>query len=119
MPRIPDHPCAHPGCPKLVPVGRKYCGAHRPLHPEETRSASGRGYGRQWQKQSKAFLRSHPLCAECFRHGRFVSAAVVDHIKPHRGDPGLFWDKNNWQPLCKPWHERKTGLEDSRQEYRY
>ena len=23
MPRFPDHPCRHPGCPKLVPKGKK------------------------------------------------------------------------------------------------
>ena len=42
-----------------------------------------------------------------------ISAAViVDHIKPHRGDKVLFWDRNNWQPLCKMHHDRKTVLED-------
>ena len=39
MPRIPDHPCSHPGCPRLVPRGRKYCNEHAGLHPEEVRSA--------------------------------------------------------------------------------
>ena len=61
MPRIPDHPCSHPGCPRLVPRGRKYCNEHAGLHPEEVRSAFSRGYDRKWQRVSKAFLRSHPL----------------------------------------------------------
>ncbi|MCP4309588.1 MAG: HNH endonuclease [bacterium] len=26
---------------------------------------------------------------------------VCDHIKPHRGDPGKFWDPDNLQTLCK------------------
>lgn len=52
MPRLPDHPCAHPGCPRLVLHGRKYCDAHAGKHPEETRSASSRGYGKRWQKAS-------------------------------------------------------------------
>lgn len=80
MPRMPDHPCAHPGCPRLVPRGRKYCDAHAGQHPEETRSASSRGYGKRWQKASKAFLHRHPLCAECQRNGRYIAATVVDHI---------------------------------------
>lgn len=43
-------------------------------------------------------------------------ATVVDHIVPHRGDPVLFWDERNWQPLCKRCHdaakqsEEKTGV---------
>ena len=113
MPRFPDHPCAHPGCPQLVPH------EHTGQHPEETRSASSRGYGRRWQKASKAFLRRHPLCAECGRRGRYVAATVVDHITPHRGDSKLFWDESNWQPLCKRCHDQKTGREDSKPTYHY
>ena len=35
---------------------------------------------------------------------------TVDHIIPHRGDPELFWDRSNWQALCKNCHDRKTGM---------
>jgi len=31
-------------------------------------------------------------------------ARIVDHIRPHRGDLGLFWDSNNWQSLCWTCH---------------
>nr|WP_292832122.1 HNH endonuclease signature motif containing protein [Mesorhizobium sp.] len=24
----------------------------------------------------------------------------------------LFWDRSNWQPLCKPCHDRKTATSD-------
>jgi 5-methylcytosine-specific restriction protein A len=44
--------------------------------------------------------------------GKVVGATVVDHIIPHKGDMGLFWDKANWQSLCKPCHDSKTRLED-------
>jgi 5-methylcytosine-specific restriction protein A len=40
------------------------------------------------------------------------AANVVDHIVPHKGDQALFWDKNNWQSLCKPHHDAKTARED-------
>ena len=119
MPRFPDHPCSHPGCPRCVPKGVKYCDEHLPIHPEEIRSASARGYGRRWQKASKAFLNANPLCAECARRGKYVKATVVDHIQPHRGDPSLFWDHDNWQPLCKHHHDVKTITEDRYQEYHY
>ena len=119
MPYFPDHPCRHPGCPKLVPKGQKYCDEHVGQHPEEVRSAAARGYGSRWRRLSRAFLRAHPLCAACQREGRYVKATVVDHIKPHRGDPELFWDQDNWQPLCKHHHDVKTRTEDRFPEYHY
>ena len=118
MPYRPKKPCRHPGCARLIPSG-KYCEQHLPLHPEVVRSASKRGYGSQWQKASKAYLREHPLCVECLKQRRYVQATVVDHIVPHRGDKTLFWDRNNWRSLCKPCHDRKTGCEDSRPTYTY
>ena len=119
MPYRPNKPCRHPGCAALVKSTETYCDKHKPLHPEVTRSASKRGYGSRWQKASKAFLREHPLCAECLKRGRYTQATVVDHIIPHRGDSRLFWDSGNWQSLCKPCHDRKTGSEDSRPTYSY
>ena len=49
MPSRPKTPCRHPGCAALVPYGTKYCEVHKPMHPEEVRSAESRGYGRAWQ----------------------------------------------------------------------
>ena len=71
--------------------------------------ADARGYDTRWRKARKAFLQLHPLCAECMKEGKLTPATVVDHIVPHRGDPRLFWDEKNWQPLCKDCHDRKTG----------
>lgn len=41
-----------------------------------------------------------------------MEATVVDHIVPHCGNQQLFWDTDNWQPLCKKHHDRKTATED-------
>lgn len=69
-----------------------------------------RGYGGQWQRARLIHLQSHPLCAECERHGHTTEATVVDHITPHRGNPELFWDAaGNWESLCAACHNRKTG----------
>ena len=119
MPRRPDHPCGHPDCPALVPSGTKYCDIHRTQHPEEVRSASSRGYGTAWQRESKQFLQSHPLCVQCEKEGRYVKATIVDHIVPHRGNQKLFWDRDNWQPLCKQCHDRKTLTEERYPQYHY
>jgi 5-methylcytosine-specific restriction protein A len=51
--------------------------------------------------------------------GRYRKATVVDHIIPHRGDEKLFWDRDNWQALCKSCHDHKTWTEDKNPEYRY
>jgi 5-methylcytosine-specific restriction protein A len=37
---------------------------------------------------------------------------VVDHVVPHRGDPVVFWDQDNWRALCKRCHDAKTARED-------
>ena len=119
MPYRPDTPCKHPGCPALVPYGQKYCSEHKTLHPEEVRAASKRGYDSRWQKASRAYLQAYPLCVSCMKRGRYTRATVVDHIVPHRGDPKLFWDRTNWQSLCKQCHDRKTMTEDRYPVYRY
>ena len=119
MPHRPNTPCKHPDCARLVPYGTMYCEEHKSLHPETTRPAGKRGYGSRWQRESKAFLQAHPLCVRCLASGKYVRATVVDHIVPHRGDQKLFWDRGNWQPLCKHCHDTKTMTEDRYQEFRY
>ena len=119
MPKKPDTPCKHPGCAALVPYGTKYCGKHRSLHPEDTRSASSRGYGAAWNRARKRYLETHPLCVECMKEGHYVKATDVDHIRPHRGDNTLFWDQSNWQSLCHRHHSIKTRKEDHTPEYKY
>lgn len=71
-------------------------------------SATARGYNYRWQKASKQYLNSNPLCVECDKTGRTQAATCVDHIKPHKGDTELFWNESNWQSLCDSCHSRKT-----------
>lgn len=106
MPHTPKRPCRHPGCPNLS--HDVFCEKHRPLHARE--SSASRGYDKRWRAARRRFLRVHPLCAQCRRDGALTPATVVDHIIPHRGDERLFWDESNWQPLCKPCHDYKTGM---------
>ena len=69
-------------------------------------SASRRGYDHRWRIRSKHFLQRNPLCVMCEKEGKLTVATIVDHIRPHRGDPVLFNDVRNWQPLCKAHHDR-------------
>ena len=43
--------------------------------------------------------------------GCLGKAVVVDHKIPWDGNSKLFWDTNNWQPLCVNCHNVKTGAE--------
>ena len=67
---------------------------------------------RRGMRRQPAQLLAEPFCRECLKAGNRVRATVVDHITPHKGDQALFWDVDNWQPLCKPCHDRwKQRLE--------
>ncbi len=110
MPNKPRHPCAVPGCPNLTDA--KYCEEHRNTDEQRRGSSTARGYDYRWRMASKAFLRAHPLCAECERQGKLTPATEVDHIQPHRGNKQLFWDERNWQGLCHNCHSKKTATED-------
>jgi 5-methylcytosine-specific restriction protein A len=79
----------------------------------QRQSSFERGYTGRWRKARLGFLAKHPLCCKCEEQGLIVPATVVDHIDPHRGDKAKFWDRNNWQPMCKPHHDAKTAQEDS------
>lgn len=116
MPRKPKKPCRFAGCPRLTE--KTYCEEHQALEGNK-RSAASRGYDGRWRKARERYLKAHPLCIRCKEQGRLVKATVVDHIKPHRGDIGLFWDESNWQPMCKCCHDKKTMTEDRYQEYKY
>src|SRR5689334_15702372 len=81
-------------------------------HDARRGSARERGYNTRWEKARKTYLMRNPLCVMCQKEGRVTPATVVDHIVPHKGDTALFWDtENNWQPLCKPHHDRDKQRE--------
>ena len=113
-------PCAKVGCNTLIAKGKTYCDIHEAEHKQrydalrkkrdkERGSASKRGYDFRWQKARKTYLAHHPLCVICEKKGITTLATVVDHIIPHRGNSKLFWDVENWQPLCEICHNKKTA----------
>ena len=80
----------------------------------DKKSSAERGYGYKWQQAREGFLKKNPLCEDHKARGQVVAATVVDHIAPHRGDMKLFWDRANWQSLCKTCHDsHKQRLEKS------
>ena len=104
MPVAPPRLC---GCGRIVKGGER-CTCQKAARIERNRrfertrpSAAERGYDSRWQKARAGFLAKHPRCIRCGE-----PATVVDHVIPHRGDTALFWQRSNWQPLCKPCHDR-------------
>lgn len=105
-------------CGRVCACGRVVTGDARCVCQNQRRretdkrrpNANDRGYDSRWSKARRAFLDKHPDCAMCGK-----PAVVVDHVKPHRGDRALFWDKGNWQPLCTHHHNAtKQSLERSK-----
>ena len=116
MARGPMRPCTYPNCPNLVEAGR--CPRHKYVEQREIDArrgtAASRGYTHTWHKARDQYLERNPWCSTCLGRGVRTEAEVVDHIKPHKGDMKLFWDKLNWQPLCRRCHNRKTAIQDGR-----
>jgi 5-methylcytosine-specific restriction protein A len=110
MPRKPKTICSYPGCQALT--NDRYCDEHKKQVTKEHNQKSSKFYTYQWRKASKQFLKEHPLCVHCQKEGRLTPATDVDHIIPHGGNRKLFWDRKNWQPLCKSCHSKKTAEED-------
>jgi 5-methylcytosine-specific restriction enzyme A len=97
-----------------LPASHKPIRAKAREHSEIQRgTAHSRGYTYRWGKARARHLQEQPLCAHCLKADKVTAAREVDHIKPHRGDMTLFWDRDNWQSLCKSCHSRKTATEDS------
>lgn len=89
-----------------------FSGAPRKEFESRRVSRHERGYTNDWVKASKAYRLANPLCVRCERDGKLTPAAVTDHVTPHKGDRDLFWDRSNWQSLCKRCHDSKTARED-------
>ena len=97
-------------CHRAPTTGAK---RHEQQRVDANRGTSAeRGYGYRWRKARTAFLAAHPLCAKCAERGIVKAATDVDHIKPWRERPDLFWNTDNWQALCHECHAAKTARED-------
>lgn len=114
MPKKLPSPCSYPMCPELTT--ERFCSTHKKDYAKRRDqyrgSSAERGYDARWRKARRWFLARNPLCMDCNHQGLLKEATVVDHITPHKGNHRLFWDEDNWQPLCKKHHDQKTVRED-------
>lgn len=87
-----------------------------------SRSPEARAYRRwyftaRWRSLRADQLRRAPCCSMCRAMDRTTPATVVDHRRPHRGNPTLFFDPGNLDSLCKPHHDTtKHRLEARRRQ---
>ena len=98
--------------PRLGPHGSD---AVRPLWLEMNSRANDPPW-RAWYKTARwqrlrleILIRDGYACAKtgvlCVGEYPSPNSAVADHIKPHRGDPNLFWDASNIQTVSKAYHD--------------
>lgn len=110
MPTAAKRPCnKHPST--LLGRGDK-CPICTKDKDKGRQSAHKRGYGVMWRKARAVYLFDNPLCVHCEQEDKITAASVVDHRIPHKGDNRLFWDRSNWQGLCKRCHDIKTATDD-------
>ena len=85
-------------------------------------SAGERLYTATWARAAKDFLTEpdNALCCHCgaLDPPRLRPATVVNHRVPHRGDHALFWDRGNWEGVCKPCHDGPIQRAEFRNGYR-
>lgn len=66
-----------------------------------------------WQRLRWSVLeRDLFTCKRCGRIEANTALLVADHVIPHRGDEGLFWDAGNLQCLCKACHDSAKQAEE-------
>lgn len=92
----------------------------RPWIPQQTRAvkmetrqrSADEYHTARWTRESRAFRQANPICRRCESKGIIKATEVTDHIIPPEvyGD---FWDKKNWQPLCRTCNISK-GNEDKK-----
>jgi len=56
-------------------------------------------------------LQLHPLCVRCQAEGVMITATVVNHRVPHRGDWTLF-SEGELESVCKPHHDQTIQREE-------
>lgn len=101
--------------PRLGTIGARFASqSHDGKERDRQRSAAA--LWRAWYKTARwQALRRHILKRDlytCQRTGVLLTgrhpapnSPVVDHIKPHRGDPELFWDEKNLMAVSKAYHD--------------
>ena len=64
----------------------------------------------RWRKLRAMILKANPICVMCEKKNKYITANVVDHIKPiNKG--GYAWEMSNLQALCTHCHNSKSATD--------
>lgn len=75
---------------------------------------------KRWQDLRQEILkRDRFVCQQtgilCVAKAPAPNSPVIDHKRPHRGDPDLFWDPDNLQCVSKAYHDSEKQKEERAQ----
>lgn len=63
-----------------------------------------------WQRLRNIYIREHPVCEECLKHGHVTDAEEVHHLLPYMSEKteearwNTFLNPKNLRALCKSCH---------------
>jgi 5-methylcytosine-specific restriction endonuclease McrA len=108
--------------PQVSTVGSRFTSQQHEGKERERQPAATSPW-REWYKTSRwQALRRRVLQRDlytCQRTGVLLigkhpapNSPVVDHIKPHRGDPKLFWDETNLMAVSKAYHDSEKQRQE-------
>lgn len=72
---------------------------------------------KRWAKlRMQVFVRDNFVCQRsgvlCVGRHPAPDSPVANHVRPHRGDPALFWDPDNLQTVSKQVHDGLIQAEE-------
>nr|WP_206080256.1 HNH endonuclease [Pacificoceanicola onchidii] len=96
--------------------------AERSRHRDQTQAWRSWYKTARWQKlRRKVLKRDGYICQATgvALVGKYPApnSPVVDHKRPHRGDPELFWDEDNLHAVSKDYHDRVKQSIEKRGQY--
>lgn len=62
----------------------------------------------KWRTYRVSWIMSNPFCEICQKNNQLIPTNQINHLKPWRFWPSLFWDEQHWQPLCHSCHSKET-----------
>lgn len=109
MPRKPRRCCAYPGCPKLAEEKSTYCAEHKKVMDKQYQTYErptdiNKKYGRAWKRIRDRYVKGHPLCEMCLKHGKAVPVEEVHHIVSL--SKGGTHSTDNLMSLCQSCHTK-------------
>lgn len=74
---------------------------------------------KRWEDlRLEVFVRDRFVCQRtgvlCVGKHPAPNSPVANHIRPHRGDPALFWDPDNIETVTKQIHDSEIQSEEQR-----